>query len=88
MAKKATKAAKGKPVAKGKPAAKKSKASKGVETMAGPVSPGNLRQNITIRKIQNGYVTSQSGYRGEKYVERETFTKAKPRVVIGGADAK
>lgn len=84
MAKKAANAVKAKPMAKSKA---KAKGPKG-ELAGSPVSPGNQRTSITIRKIQNAYVTSQSGMRGDKYVERETFTKAKPRVVIGGADAK
>jgi hypothetical protein len=83
MAKKAAKAAKGKPVAKGKSKAKGSN-----ELAPATASPGNQRTSITIRKIQNGYVTNQSGYRGDKYVERETFTKAKPRVVIGGGSGE
>lgn len=81
MAKRAAKAAK-KSVAKGKA---KSKSSKPEALSAG--APSNAQQSISIRKIDNGYVTSMSGYRGDKYFQRESFSKAKPKVVIGG-DAK
>lgn len=79
-------AAAGKKSGKGKAA--KSKAGKPKKasntTPVDAVSPNNQRQSITIRKIANGYVTSKSGYSKGQYVERETFSRTAPRVVVSG----
>lgn len=81
MAKKAAKVAE-KAGRKAKKKATKDKANKISE--ANPASPSNQRQNFSIRKIDNGYITSRSGYgKGGQYFERETFTRSQPKIVIG-----
>lgn len=79
-AKSAPKAA-AKPAAK--PAPKKSKA----KNTKGDAVPGLLTReqsvSISVRKIDNGYLTRRSEYRNGDYVERETFTPSKPKIVIG-----
>lgn len=79
MAKKAVKVAE----KVGRKAKKKARKAAGAET--GPIAaPSNQRQNFSIRKIDNGYVTSRSGYgKGGQYFERETFTRVKPKIVMG-----
>lgn len=39
--------------------------------------------SISVRKIDNGYLTSRSEYRNGNYVSRETFTPSKPKIIIG-----
>lgn len=70
-----------------KPSPKRSTAKKKnqVEQSARAVAPVQDRQNLCIRKISNGYVVSQSGYKGGKYMERETFTPTKPKIKIAAA---
>lgn len=49
---------------------------------------GNKEQQLSIRKIKNGYITRKSGMVGKgptaRYVEDEVFTRTMPRVVMPG----
>jgi hypothetical protein len=58
----------------------KGKGGKGAATEAAP-SPRTDR-SVCVRRIQNGYVVSESGVRNGQYFTRETFTPRAPKVVI------
>lgn len=80
-----SKSAKPAPKSAAKPAPKKSKAKKGTKTDAVPSSLGREQSvSISVRKIDNGYLTRRSEVsRTGEYIERETFTPSKPKIVIG-----
>lgn len=42
------------------------------------------RRDVSIRKINNGYVLTESGTRAGKYFQRETYTPKQPKIVVGG----
>ncbi len=65
-----------------KAAAKKKGRSKVGATEVAP--PASDQVNMSIRKISNGYLVSQSGYKAGKYVSRETYTPRKPQITIPG----
>lgn len=54
---------------------------------AAPV-PTSAETSMSVRKINNGYIISESGDRGGKYFHRETFTPQKPKVTIAPAKPK
>lgn len=66
----------------GKATKAKAKTTAKGERVAGP---SNEQQNISIRKIDNGYVVSQSQYKAGQYVERQTYTPTKPQINIANA---
>lgn len=41
------------------------------------------RMDVQVRKISNGYLVTQSSYKGDTFQERETFTKTKPKITMG-----
>jgi hypothetical protein len=65
----------------------KSKGEKGCDINASPCMPSD-RRDISVRKISNGYIVSESGYRGGQYSSRETFTSTQPKVVVDKAKSK
>lgn len=58
-------------------AKKKSSASKSVSRTLGASS---AEKTVSIRKIANGYIVSESGYVGHKYNSKETFCEKPPTI--------
>jgi hypothetical protein len=76
-----------KPVKVVKKAPKKGKTpTKAKASFAPGASAGNREQSVSIRKIDNGFITRTSGMIGKgdkaRYVENETFSKAQPKVTV------
>ncbi len=74
-------------------ATKKSSSSKSKSSSKGTsqsFAPGvvNDKTTLSVRSIENGFIVSESGYRGkgrnQEYVNKEYFSKTNP-VKIGGA---
>lgn len=65
----------GKAKKKPKPKAKKKSTGHDVASPTG-------EKSISIRKISNGHVVTESGYKGKNYVSKETFTPKSPRIHI------
>lgn len=68
-----------------KAAATRAKNRGGKDQPAPVTGPANEQQNISIRKIDNGYLVSQSEYKRGQYVERQTYTPTKPQIAIANA---
>jgi len=72
--------------ASGKSPASKSKGKSGKAVdVAGPMSVSSAdrdRKHLCITKISNGFLVTESGWRGNKYVERQTYTAKKPSITI------
>jgi hypothetical protein len=48
--------------------------------------PRNEQQNISIKKIDNGYLVTRGEYsRGGRYTERQTYTPKPPQIQIANA---
>jgi hypothetical protein len=84
MAKKPAPAPAKKAPGKSKPGDKPKAKSKSTASCA-VGGPSSQQQNISIRKIDNGYVVSRSEYRRGQYVERQTYTPSKPQIQIANA---
>lgn len=65
---------------------KSSKKSKGEASNPVAISgaPSN-RRDVCIRKIDNGYVLTESGMRAGQYFQRETYSRSQPKITIGGS---
>lgn len=77
-----------KPAAKSaaqKAAATRAAKRKGAADVPRTVGGADGRKDLSVRKIENGYLVRQSEYRGGKYVERETFTPTAPKITIANA---
>jgi hypothetical protein len=59
----------------------------GTELAASP-SPYRESHHVSVRKIDNGYVTSHSGYKGDKHYERESYHPKKPTIKLTGTTAQ
>lgn len=72
-----------------KSAAHKAAATRARNRKSSPQSvkgPSNEQENISIKKIDNGYLVSRSSYnqRGQ-YVERQVYTPSKPQIEVANA---
>lgn len=80
----AKKPAKAKP-SKTKPKTKAKAKTKAVDKVPA-AAVASREQTVSIRKIENGYITRTSGMIGEKgkerYVEHERFSRTAPKVTI------
>ena len=64
---------------KKKPMTKKKKGQVDPPVMGGN---GGGDASISLRKIANGWLISESGIKRGKYVNKETFSKTKPAITI------
>lgn len=48
----------------------------------------NEHHHMSIRKISNGYLVSQSGYKGDKHYDHETYHPKRPKVQLSGSVAQ
>lgn len=66
----------------------KSKASSRATGEIATASPYRESHHVSVRKIDNGYVTSHSGYKGDKHYEREMYHPKKPSIKLSGTAAQ
>lgn len=69
--------------------AKKSKkrSTSNAPTVAGPMSRSE-HHHVSMRKISNGYLVSQSGYKGDKHYDHETYHPKRPKLQLSGTVAQ
>lgn len=68
--------------------AKKAKSSKKGDAIPQP-SANDESRNISIRKIENGYIVSESGYDQRRgYTSRDTYVPGKPVISISHKGAQ
>lgn len=51
-------------------------------------SPYRESHHVSVRKINNGYVTSHSGYKGDKHYNHEMYHPKKPSIKLSGTTAQ
>lgn len=76
---------------KSKGSREKKKVAKASQAVTGDIarpSPYRESHHVSVRKIDNGYVTSHSGYKGDKHYERETYHPKKPSITLTGTTAQ
>lgn len=58
------------------------------DTVGAAGTPYRESHHVSVRKIDNGYVTSHSGYKGDKHYEREMYHPKKPSIQLTGTAAQ
>lgn len=58
------------------------------DTVGPATNPYRESHHVSVRKIDNGYVTSHSGYKGDKHYEREMYHPKKPSIQLTGSAAQ